>query len=254
MADGPLPPVAQYKWPTPASTAVEPWMHRPGSPSTRSLRGHLKHLHADQQQHWRGHPGDGPSTDFGRVWRLQPAAQSEDTWFTVKVTGGFDAIRDLAGNPSASTSWRSSVGIASIPAADLECGAQRNGHFDLNHAEHGLLEAITGITPTTFTLKACWRRTHSSLRASCGHQAPASGSSPRPLRWLQGRSIDHLDLEAPRRSAISPGTRSPDGLELHYRVRPGAIAPPVQTGAPDGKTASARVLSVRCQSPSVARP
>lgn len=147
-----LPPVAQYKWPTPASTAVEPWTIAQIT-FNEIVTGVTSSTFTLTNNSTGAVIPATVSTDFGRVWRLQPAAQiPEDTWFTVKVTGGLTAIRDLAGNPFASTSWTFLSGLRPL-LQTWNVAPNATGISTSTTLTMGFSEAITGITPTTFTLK-----------------------------------------------------------------------------------------------------
>lgn len=145
-------PLAQYKWPTPGATAVEPWTIA-GITFNEVVTG------VDATTFTLTNNATGAvvpatvSTDLGRTWRLVPTANiPEDTWYTVRVVGGRSAIRDLAGNPLASTSWTFLAGLRPI-LQTWNVIPNATGVTTSTTLVMGFSEAITGIDTSTFTLK-----------------------------------------------------------------------------------------------------
>lgn len=86
------------------------------------------------------------------TWTLTPnAALSNDTRYTVAVTGGPTAVRDLAGNPLTSSSWSFLTGPAPtissftpVPSASgVSTGVSPSVTFN---------ESVVGVSGSTFTL------------------------------------------------------------------------------------------------------
>jgi methionine-rich copper-binding protein CopC len=86
-------------------------------------------------------------------WILNPNANlATDTRYTVTLTGGSTAIRDLAGNALTSTSWQFLTGPAPTvstrtPAAGAT-GVSKTANITATFSE-----AVQGVSTTTFTLK-----------------------------------------------------------------------------------------------------
>lgn len=147
-----LPPVAQYKWPVPASTAVEPWTIAQVT-FNEIVTGVNSSTFTLTNMATGAVVPAVVSTDYGRVWRLQPVSQiPEDTWYTVNVTGGLTAIRDLAGNPFASTSWTFLSGMRPL-LQTWNVAPNATGVSTTTTLAMGFSEAITGISTSTFTLQ-----------------------------------------------------------------------------------------------------
>ncbi|WP_374968172.1 Ig-like domain-containing protein [Terrabacter sp. BE26] len=86
-------------------------------------------------------------------WILNPAATLlADTRYTVTLTGGTTAIRDLAGNPLATRTWTFTTGPApTVIARSPGTGALRVSR--VANVTATFSEAVQGVNTTTFTLK-----------------------------------------------------------------------------------------------------
>ena len=169
-----LAPVAQYQWPVPSSTAVEPWtiaqvtfneVVTGVNASTFTLTNNVTGAVTPAVV----------SSDLGRVWRLVPLSpMAEDTWYTVRVGGGATAIRDLAGNPFAATSWTFLTGMRPL-LQTWNVAPNATGVSTSTALAMGFSETITGIGATTFTLKVL----------STGASVPANVTwSPSTGTWV----------------------------------------------------------------------
>jgi len=86
-------------------------------------------------------------------WILNPDANlTPDTLYTVRLTGGAAAIRDLAGNPFASTSWTFRTGPAPTLTARTP-GVNATGVGRNNNITATFSEPVTGVSATTVTLR-----------------------------------------------------------------------------------------------------
>ena len=146
-----LAPVAQYRWPVPSSTAVEPW-----TIAQITFNEVVTGVNASTFTLTNNATGAVTpavvSSDLGRVWRLVPlSSMAEDTWYTVRVGGGATAIRDLAGNPFAATSWTFLTGMRPL-LKSWNIPANATGVSTRTTLVMGFSEAITGISASTFTL------------------------------------------------------------------------------------------------------
>ena len=96
-------------------------------------------------------------------WTLNPTASlSPDTRYTVTLTGGTTAIRDLAGAPLATTTWSFTTGPAPTVTARTPAtgalGVRRNANVTATFSE-----PVSGVAGATVTLR----------NASTGAQVPA---------------------------------------------------------------------------------
>ncbi|MCW2701077.1 MAG: serine protease [Blastococcus sp.] len=88
-----------------------------------------------------------------RVATLNPNADlAADTRYTATLTGGASAIRDLAGNPLATTSWTFLAGPGPAVSARTP-GTDATGVRVASNVTATFSEAVQGVTGTTFTLK-----------------------------------------------------------------------------------------------------
>jgi hypothetical protein len=88
-----------------------------------------------------------------RVATLDPTATLPgDARFTVTLTGGATAIRDLAGNPLVTTSWSFLTGAAPTVTARAPLSAATAVSRTAN-VSATFSEAVTGVSATTFTLR-----------------------------------------------------------------------------------------------------
>jgi hypothetical protein len=88
-----------------------------------------------------------------RVATLDPTATLPgDTPFTVTLTGGATAVRDLAGNPLVTTSWTFLTGAAPTVTARAPLSAA-TGVSRTADVTATLSEAVSGVSATTFTLR-----------------------------------------------------------------------------------------------------
>lgn len=146
-------PMDAYRWPSPGATAVEPWTIGQIT-FTEVVTG------VDTTTFTLTNKATGAvvpatvSSSNGRVWRLFPTTQmAEDTWYTIKVTGGSSAIRDLAGNPFASVSWSFLTGLRPL-LTTWNIAPNATGVSVGTTLIMGFSETVTGVNTSTFTLTA----------------------------------------------------------------------------------------------------
>lgn len=177
-------PTLQYKWPSVGATGVEPWTIAQITFSEVVTGVGYSTFTLTNNSTGAQVPAI-VSTDLGRVWRLVPVAPiPEDTWYTVRVTGGKTAIRDVAGNPAASTSWSFLSGMRPI-LRTWNVTPNATGVSTSTTLDMGFSEAITGIDSSTFTLKVL----------ATGVQVPAS------VTWSAGSGKWVLTPSAPLAAA-----------------------------------------------------
>lgn len=92
----------------------------------------------------------------GNAWILDPAAAlAAGTVYTATLTGGSTAIRDLANNPLATSSWSFTTAPATDPAptATTSPAAGATGFDVTRNVTATFSEAVQGVSGTTFTLR-----------------------------------------------------------------------------------------------------